>query len=363
MKAVFKKHNLRFKFSASTSRGAINERSVWYLLLSDKTGKTGLGEAAPLSGLSVDSEIDFEENLQKIAKILEDYSINDFKTDPDLPNKLISRNLPSIRFAVEKALLDLQSDREGILFKNKFTESKKKLPVNGLVWMGSYSYMKKQVEQKLSEGYRCIKIKVGAIDFDSECKLLHDIRKKYSADKIELRVDANGAFTESDIVYKLQELSGYNLHSIEQPVATSKKELMTELCKTSPVDIALDEQLIGVFGETQKRALLQSLKPKYIVLKPTLLGGFAETEEWIRIAKTLNIGWWITSALESNIGLNAIAQFTANFPVKMAQGFGTGQLYLNNASAPLSLKEGFMSFNPHQPLDLPKDLQTDFFSK
>lgn len=312
-----------------------------------------------MPGLSIDFESDFEGELQRVCKVLEQCTPKDFESDAWLLKKIIPDTLPSVRFALETALLDLRSEKKGILFKNKFTDFKQTLPINGLVWMGSMSFMQKQIEEKLSEGYRCIKIKVGAIDFEAECALLHNVRKKYSKDRLELRVDANGAFTEDDVVYKLLELSQYDLHSIEQPVPAARKELMAELCRASPVDVALDEQLIGIFGENQKRELLYDLQPKYIVLKPTLLGGFAETEEWIRIAKSLNIGWWITSALESNIGLNAVVQFTANFPIQMAQGLGTGQLYHNNAFAPLTLRAGVMSFDADLRFSLPDELLFD----
>ena len=313
-----------------------------------------------MPGLSIDFESDFEGELQRLCKVLEQCTPKDFESDAWLLKKIIPDTLPSVRFALETALLDLRSEKKGILFKNKFTDFKQALPINGLVWMGSMSFMQKQIEGKLSEGYRCIKIKVGAIDFEAECALLHNVRKKYSKDRLELRVDANGAFTEDDVIYKLRELSQYDLHSIEQPVSSVKKELMIELCRTSPVDVALDEQLIGIFEENQKRELLNGLQPKYIVLKPTLLGGFAETEEWIRMAEPLNIGWWITSALESNIGLNAVAQFTANFPIQMAQGLGTGQLYHNNAFAPLSVKAGMMFFDSDLHFGLPEGMPTDF---
>ena len=331
----------------------MTERSIWYLFLSDESGRNGVGEAAPLAGLSIDFESDFEAELQRICTILSPYTLEDFERDIYLIKKIIPDTLPSVRFALETALLDLRSEKKGVLFKNRFTDSELQMPVNGLVWMGDKPFMRKQIDEKLAEGYRCIKMKVGAIDFDAECSLLNDIRKKYPKSELELRVDANGAFNETDASYKLRELADYDLHSIEQPLPVSKKELMAELCRTSPVDVALDEQLIGVFKEEEKKALLNDLKPKYIVLKPTLLGGFAETKEWIQAAEALNTGWWITSALESNIGLNAIAQFTANFPIQTAQGLGTGQLYHNNAFAPLSIKAGMMSFKQDLPFGLP----------
>lgn len=205
--------------------------------------------------------------------------------------------------------------------------------------MGDERFMLDQIDQKLKSGFSCIKIKIGAIDFDQECKILKSIRDKYSPDDIELRVDANGAFSKENVVEKLKTLSKFNIHSIEQPVKQGQLELMSELCLKTPIPIALDEELIGVFGFKNKMNLLEGIKPQYIILKPTLLGGLYETKEWISIAEELSIGWWITSALESNIGLNAVAQLTAEYNVDLPQGLGTGGLYFNNFPSPLSLEK------------------------
>jgi L-alanine-DL-glutamate epimerase-like enolase superfamily enzyme len=254
---------------------------------------------------------------------------------------------PSIQFGVEMAFQSLASETPFLLFPSAFTEGKKNMVINGLVWMGEGEFMKQQIEEKLAQGFHCIKLKIGAIDFQKELDLLYFIRQNFDADTIEIRVDANGAFHESDALYKLNQLSGYKLHSIEQPIAKNHTDSMSELCKNTPIPIALDEELIGVFSYAEKEALLIKIKPQYIILKPSFVGGFRGTQEWIDLAKKHQIGWWITSALESNIGLNAIAQWTFLQQNSMPQGLGTGGLYTNNFDCPLEVKNGHLSYNPN----------------
>jgi L-alanine-DL-glutamate epimerase-like enolase superfamily enzyme len=208
--------------------------------------------------------------------------------------------------------------------------------------------MKQQIQEKLAQGFRCIKVKIGAIDFEKELSLLKFIRNHFDAQTIEIRVDANGAFSSNKALDKLNRLAAYQLHSIEQPIAQHPIEAMTELCKTSPIPIALDEELIGVFSVPNKQKLLEQIQPQYIILKPSLVGGFRGTKEWIEIAEALGIQWWITSALESNIGLNAIAQWTFLQNNPMPQGLGTGGLYTNNFDCPLLVERGELKYNVQQ---------------
>ncbi len=253
--------------------------------------------------------------------------------------------MPSIQFGLEQAFLSLESQSPYLLFPSGFTNSNEGIHINGLIWMGSKEFMKTQIREKLEQGFKCIKMKIGAIDFDTEIELLQSIRKEFSSDDIELRVDANGGFTANEALDKLKRLSEYDLHSIEQPIKVNQFEEMARLCETTPLPIALDEELIGVFGVTKKEEILQTIQPQYIILKPSLVGGFKGSMEWIDLADKKEIGWWITSALESNIGLNAIAQWTYTLNSKMPQGLGTGSLFTNNIESPLEVKNGYLQYN------------------
>jgi o-succinylbenzoate synthase len=253
---------------------------------------------------------------------------------------------PSIQFGLETAFRSLDGETPFLLFPSDFTKGEKNIPINGLVWMGEEAYMKQQIEEKLQQGFNCIKLKIGAIDFEKELGLLRFIRQNFSPEQIEIRVDANGAFTADEALNKLNQLSVFQLHSIEQPIRQKQVDAMTELCKQTPFPIALDEELIGVFGTENKEALLKKIQPQYIILKPSLVGGFRGTKEWIDIAEKHGIGWWITSALESNIGLNAIAQWTYTLSNPMPQGLGTGALYTNNFDSPLEVRNGELAYNP-----------------
>ncbi|MGB7786581.1 MAG: o-succinylbenzoate synthase, partial [Salinimicrobium sp.] len=231
---------------------------------------------------------------------------------------------------------------------SEFTRGNKAIPINGLVWMGEERFMKEQIIQKIEQGFSCIKLKIGAIDFETEIGLLKYIRKEFSSEEIEIRVDANGAFSASEAMEKLKKLSELELHSIEQPVKQGQWELMAQLCEKTPLPIALDEELIGITGVTKKQELLQTIKPQYLIFKPSLIGGFRGTDEWISLAEKQKTGWWITSALESNVGLNAIAQYTFSTNNPMPQGLGTGGLYTNNFEAPLEVEKGHLWYRPKQ---------------
>lgn len=335
MKATYQKYVLQFKQPSGTSRGVMNVKETWFLLL-EENGKKGIGECGLLRGLSIDDRPDYESKLQWVCENI------------DLGKDFLWENLiafPSIQFGIEMAFLSLESENPFVLFPSEFTKGSKNIPINGLVWMGNPDFMKQQIEAKLAEGFHCIKLKIGAINFEKELELLAGIRANYAPNQIEIRVDANGAFVSKDALLKLNQLAGFKLHSIEQPIAKNQHDRMSELCKSTPIPIALDEELIGVFSTEEKEALLQKIQPQYLILKPSFIGGFKGTQEWIALAEKYGIGWWITSALESNIGLNAIAQWTFMQNNQMPQGLGTGGLYTNNFDCPLEVVSGALCYN------------------
>ena len=263
----------------------------------------------------------------------------------------IPENLPALRFGLETAVLDIKTTSQGLLYKTAFSKGTKGIIINGLIWMGEKQFMFEQIKTKIENGFRCIKMKIGAIDFQEEVSLLKYIRSQFSKDDIELRVDANGAFSPNSALEKLKTLAQFDLHSIEQPIKQGQLDAMAKLCHTTPLAIALDEELIGIISRIEKENLLAHIQPQYIILKPSLLGGLRSSEEWISIAKSLNIGWWATSALESNIGLNAIAQWVSHIKTDMPQGLGTGQLFMNNVTSPLYLKGDRLHFEPSKKWD------------
>ena len=342
MKASYKKYILNFKRPSGTSRGVMTEKETWFLLL-EENGKTGIGECGILRMLSIDDRPDYEEKLQWVCQ-------NIHLGKDKLWKELIE--FPSIQFGVEMAFLSLQSKTPFDLFPSEFILGKHNMLINGLVWMGEEQFMKNQIEEKLAQGFSCIKLKIGAIDFEKELGLLRFIRQNFDAKTIEIRVDANGAFNSNEALSKLNQLHEFELHSIEQPIKANQIQEMKLLCQQTPFPIALDEELIGVFGIEKKRKLLEEIQPQYIILKPSLVGGFKGTLEWISIAESLNIGWWITSALESNIGLNAITQFTFTLQNPLPQGLGTGGLYTNNFDCPLEIEKGRIKYNPNLVWDI-----------
>jgi O-succinylbenzoate synthase len=330
MLATYHKYILNFKRPSGTSRGVMTEKETWFIVL-EQDGKKGIGECGILRGLSIDDRPDYEEKLQWACA-------NIHLGKDQLWEALLE--FPSIQFGVEMAFQSLASQNPFLLFPSDFTNGTKSMLINGLVWMGSAAFMKQQIEEKLADGFRCIKLKIGAIDFDKELQLLRYIRQHFSPAQVEIRVDANGAFDLNKALYRLNQLAEFKLHSIEQPIQKNNTDSMAELCKTTPFPIALDEELIGVFTVAEKEQLLLKIKPQYIILKPSFVGGFRGTQEWITLAEKHNIGWWITSALESNIGLNAIAQWTFLLNNSMPQGLGTGALYTNNFDCPLQVSQG-----------------------
>ncbi|WP_396193645.1 o-succinylbenzoate synthase [Flavobacterium sp.] len=330
MKATYHQYVLHFKQPSGTSRGVLTDKETWFLAIEDN-GKKGIGECGILRGLSADDRPDYEEKLQWVC---ENIHLGVAKLWEAL------MEFPSIQFGVEMAFLSLQSQNPFVLFPSKFTSGKESISINGLVWMGDEAFMKRQIEEKIEQGFRCIKLKIGAIDFEKEMALLHFIRQNFDAQTIEIRVDANGAFSENEALDKINQITGFQIHSIEQPIQKNKTDTMSVLCKNTHLPIALDEELIGVFSLAAKEALLQKVRPQYLILKPSFIGGFRGTSEWIALAEKYQIGWWITSALESNIGLNAIAQFTFLQNNPMPQGLGTGSLYTNNFECPLQVSQG-----------------------
>lgn len=356
LKIVYKPHTLHFRKEAGTSRGVLTQKTSWIVIVTDseQPGVAGYGECGPLPGLSVDDIPDFEAQLADVCSIFNELDLEVFPFNLSIIlEQLIPENLPSIRAGIEMALLDIMNGGQRILFKNGFSNNDEGILMNGLIWMGSYENMLAQVEEKLSQGFTTLKMKVGAIDFEQECRILEAVRERFDKDTITLRVDANGAFAADNAKERLARLSAFDLHSIEQPVKAGQHELMADLCATSPVPVALDEELIGIANYRDKFALLKKLAPPFIILKPTLLGGFTATSEWIEIANRLHIGWWITSALESNIGLNAIAQYTAKFNNPLPQGLGTGQLYTNNFDSPLTVENGHLYYRKEVAWELP----------
>lgn len=336
-------YTLNFKAPSGTSRGVMTERKVWYLIL-ESEGQTGIGECSPLPGLSLENPQALEARLQECLQEFHQEKL------PDL-NRLAE--FPSLRFAIESALHDLKKGGKRILFPSAFTEGRDTIPINGLIWMGSLESMKDQVRNKVEQGFRVIKMKIGAMDFAEELKLLLWIRVEYSNHELELRVDANGAFNASEAMDKLNALAEFKLHSIEQPIAQGQTDALKALCTKTPVPVALDEELIPITQMAEKRALLEKVRPHYIILKPSLHGGFMGCEEWISIAEKLNIGWWITSALESNVGLNAIAQWTYHISKPdLTHGLGTGKLFTNNIDSPLHIREGALGFDVSSSWDL-----------
>ena len=338
MKTSYCKYILHFKQPSGTSRGILTDKETWFIII-EKDGKIGIGECGILRGLSIDDRPDYEEKLQWVCN-------NIHLGEQKLWEELIE--FPSLQFGIEMAFLSLKSENPFILFPSDFTENTKSISINGLVWMGDETFMKTQIENKIAQGFRCIKLKIGAIDFDRELDLLRFIRANFDKNTIEIRVDANGAFDSNNALFKIKQLTGFKLHSIEQPITKNHTDTMSVLCKNTTIPIALDEELIGVFSKEEKVALLQKIRPQYIVLKPSFIGGFRGTLEWISIAEKLNIGWWITSALESNVGLNAIAQFTFLQKNLMPQGLGTGSLYSNNFECPLRVSAGQLWYDTNK---------------
>lgn len=328
MKIRFEKKTFTFKRPSGTSRGVLTEKHAWFLSVwrEDNPTVVGIGECSIIPGLSPDFT-SFEAYEEKLEEVCDD------------PMTDLS-DWPSICFGLETALLDLEHGGKRIYFQNAFSEGERKISINGLIWMGNPDFMRAQLAEKLKEGFTTLKMKIGAIDFAQELEILREIRSQYSEEQITLRVDANGAFAPDDAMDKLRQLSKLHIHSIEQPIRAGQYAAMRRLCLNGPISIALDEELIGVKGTAAKENLLDEIQPQYIILKPSLHGGIEGCREWIRLAESREIQWWLTSALESNIGLNAICQLAGEYENLIPQGLGTGSLYTDNIASDLRVREG-----------------------
>lgn len=337
----FKPFQLIFKRPAGTSRGTLIEKETFLIQLHSHSN-IFFGETGLFRGLSFDDHPDYEEKLKSIC---ENFDFN----NPDWWDEL--REFPSIQFGLEQVLKanenynqqKLEDSLTPVLFPSKFTEGKTGIPINGLIWMGSPDFMKQQIREKINQNFRCIKLKIG-VKWDEEHAILKELRKEFSISDMEIRVDANGAFSVQEAQTVLKQLAELGIHSIEQPIKAGQIHEMAQLCAETPTPIALDEELIGVIQREEKSKLLQTIQPQYIILKPSLVGGWKGSEEWIEIAETQNSGWWITSALESNIGLNAIAQWTYTLGNPLPQGLGTGGLFENNFPSRLKVIEDRLFF-------------------
>jgi O-succinylbenzoate synthase len=341
MRLQFAPYVLKFKEPAGTSRGVLTEKITCFLRLFDEKNpaRYGVGEAGIFPGLSPEADNRFF------------YKLMELQANVRLGIKTDLTGFPSLQCGFEQVIRDYAGGCKGLYYDTPFTHGEESIEINGLVWMGNKEEMMERLERKLSEGFHCVKLKIGAIDWRSEVEMVEAIRERYDRDHIEIRVDANGGFTMDNAIPRLHRLAQLDVHSIEQPIKAGNPELMRFLCDISPLPIALDEELIGKFTREQKIEMLDTIKPSYIVIKPTLAGGFSGGEEWIALAEERGIGWWITSSLESNIGLNALAQWVSSLHTEMPQGLGTGALYTNNADAPIYLKGDRLHYRAKGKLD------------
>ena len=345
IRANFEKKTFLFKRPSGTSRGVLTEKHAWFISLFDsqKPEIIGLGECSIIPGLSPDF-IDLVQYENKVKTFCDNINVSDLTIDSvaDLCSQI--SDFPSIIFGIETAILDLRNGGKGFFYDTSFTRSETEIPINGLIWMGDEAFMQAQIEAKLLEGYNCIKMKIGAIEFDKEYAILESLRSRFPANKLTIRVDANGAFSPGEALERLSRLAILEIHSIEQPIQANQWAKMAELCQQSVLPIALDEELIGIDSKEAKQNLLETIKPQFIILKPSLHGGIAGTRMWIEVANEFKIPWWITSALESNVGLNHIAQFASTFDNLLFQGLGTGGLYVVNTPTKLQINGGFLRY-------------------
>jgi len=343
IRASYIAHNLNFKLPAGTSRGVLHQKPCWYVVLTNDKGVKGLGEVSFIPGLSVEDPHEIEIQIDHVCKLIS-------KGELDPTGKL--PNLPGVAFALETAWLDMNRGGCRLLYPSDFTNGLEGIPTNGLIWMGDPLQMKQQIRDKLEVGFRVLKMKVGALELNSELEILRGIRAEYGVDELEVRLDANGAWSFEQAPEILQRFAEFEIHSIEQPIAPGKTREMAELSASGVIPIALDEELIGISTTRERAWLLERIKPAYVIIKPGLTGGFTEAEEWIKLAEKQGVGWWITSALESSVGLNAIAQWTHSLGVTMPQGLGLGSLYTNNLSSPLEMERDSLWHRPRKKWDL-----------
>lgn len=341
MRLAYAPYILKFKFPAGTSRGIMTEKPTFLIKVYDEEDPTrfGIGECSVIPGLSPEADGNYG---YKLIELLANMALG-VETD-------LSRH-SSILFGLEQAIRDFAGGCKHVYFPSDFTQGKENIEINGLVWMGDFEEMIERIDDKVAKGFHCIKLKIGAIDWRKEVEMIEYIRKKYLDTTLQIRVDANGGFTMENAIPRLKRLADLGVHSIEQPIPAGMPDLMAFLCQVSPLKIALDESLIGIYTKERKERLLDEVKPAYIILKPSLCGGFSGAEEWIKLAEDRGIGWWVTSALESNVGLNALAQWTATLHTSMPQGLGTGALFTNNFESPLRLDADKLHFDPAVKID------------
>ncbi len=346
MKAAYAPYRLIFKAPAGTSRGILLHKDTYFLKVWDESNPEvyGLGECALFKGLSREDTPLYESKLREMCQNIA------LGISTDLSE------FSSLQFGLETALCDLSNGGRRVVVDTPFVYGETTIPINGLVWMGSFDEMSARIEEKLSAGFSTIKLKIGAIDFESELELIRQLRGRFSSETLTIRVDANGGFSPEEALPKLNRLAAYGIHSCEQPIKPNQWAEMRKICAESPIHIALDEELIGITDPMQMFMLLREIVPQYLIIKPSLMGGFAGAQEWLKMAKMTNTGAWFTSALESNVGLNAIAQVVAKFNPLIPQGLGTGALYTNNIESPLYQKADYLAYNPEGKWVLP-DMQ------
>ena len=346
MKAAYAPYRLIFKAPAGTSRGILLHKDTYFLKVWDESNPEvyGLGECALFKGLSREDTPLYESKLREMCQNIALGKSTDLS------------EYSSLQFGLETALCDLSNGGRRVVVDTPFVHGETTIPINGLVWMGSFDEMSARIEEKLSAGFTTIKLKIGAIDFESELELIRLLRGRFSSETLAIRVDANGGFSPEEALPKLNRLAAYGIHSCEQPIKPNQWAEMRKICAESPIHIALDEELIGITDPMQMFMLLREIAPQYLIIKPSLMGGFAGAQEWLKMAKMTNTGAWFTSALESNVGLNAIAQVVAKFNPLIPQGLGTGALYTNNIESPLYQKADYLAYNPEGKWVLP-DMQ------
>lgn len=343
LKAAYTPYNLIFKEPAMTSRSTMTSKLTYFVKIWDESKHevAGIGECALFKGLSFDDRPDYEDRLQQACRNINQFNAEDFK------------DYPSIVFGIETALSDLKNGGKLAPFHSSNFSEGYPIIINGLVWMGNKSEMVSRVEDKLNAGFKCIKFKIGGIDFNDEIDMIRSVRKQFSVNELEIRLDANGAFSPNDALAKLYQLAEFEIHSIEQPIKPRQWHAMKEICLNSPIDIALDEELIGLTDADEQTKMLDTINPAYIILKPSLCGGFSGADNWIKLAQERGIGWWATSALESNIGLNAIARWVDQYSPTMPQGLGTGGLYTNNINSPIRQVEQSLIYDNNLSWQIP----------
>ena len=356
LQASFFKRTFHFSFNARTSRGAMKQRDSWFLKIWDSAHPEvfGIGEAGPVPGLSAEKPTDLHRQLGELVAKIPTVSLSSIQSLKDIQDQFGSLDLvPSVCCALETALLDIKNGGKRLIFDNGFAKGKP-VSINGLVWMGGLDVMLQQVSIKIEEGFTCIKVKIGGLNFEKELDILQFVRRKYFRDVITIRLDANGAFKSDQVLNKLMNLAQYDIHSIEQPIKAGSS-FLAELCRVSPIPVALDEELIGVVTRQARIELLDKVKPQFLVLKPTLHGGFYGCAEWIDLAKERAIGWWVTSAMESNVGLNALGQFASNYELPLPQGLGTGTIFKDNIPSPIEIQKGHLVYNTQETWDLSEE--------